>query len=230
MTAAAYLLKFQLLPYTRSWAKLFLVIGSAVIAAALTVRFSAAAFRFGSPAFGSCALVLTGAAAWFLVQPYLSQRLRSRRAFSWVGDESLVWQDQFADTHDELPVILLAAKDVFMRSALDFHFTRAGFRVAHAASFEEAVSKMKSRPAAVLFDLNMPEENAFCCLRDIRYASRSSKIVALTRKRRPQDDGLCRRLGASDSMPKPFDPTDAVRRVVHALNHDATAEISPVTT
>jgi two-component system response regulator TctD len=112
-----------------------------------------------------------------------------------------------------------------MRSVLDFHFTRAGFRVEHAASCEEALAKTKMQPGAVLLDLGMPNHNWFYCLRDLRYASRDTKIVALTRKSHANDRALCRRLGASDSMAKPFDPNDAVRKVIHALNEQTADRI-----
>jgi CheY-like chemotaxis protein len=211
---------------SRALAKSFLVLGAAIIIAALIVRTSAAGFRFGSPIFGFWAVLLMIGASAFLSYPRFIEWRRSRWSF-WSADDRLVWQDQFADTEEHAPLVLLAATDVFMRSALDFHFARAGFRVEHAASCEEALARTRMQPAAVLLDLSMPNGNAFYCLRDIRYASRDSKIIAFTRKHHPQDATLCRRLGVSDSMPKPFDPTDAVTAVARAL-HGNTVEETPL--
>ncbi|HYR21764.1 MAG TPA: response regulator [Chthoniobacterales bacterium] len=118
------------------------------------------------------------------------------------------------------PVVLIADDDVFMRSALDFHLTRAGFRVEHAANGAEALLKMTTRPAVVLLDLSMPDTNGFYCLRDVRKSCPDTKVIALTRKRNPQDAVLCRKLGAFNSLPKPLDPDDVVLTVARAVNNE----------
>jgi CheY-like chemotaxis protein len=219
MMPAIYILRCQL-QRIRIPAMLFLVLGAAWIAATLIVRTSTPGFPFQSTTFGTWTFLI---ALLIVVSLAFVQNVYPKEArwSFWATDEVLAWQNQFADTQEEAPLILIAAADVFMRNALDFHLTRAGFRVEHADSCDEALSKAQRRPAAVFLDLGMPNENSFYCLRDIRYASSSSKIIALIRKRHAHDAAMCRRLGAFDSMPKPFDPSDAVTRIVRALGSDA---------
>jgi CheY-like chemotaxis protein len=225
MIPAAYLCKFQRECSARTAAKLFVTVGAASVAAVTIVRFSATGVRFGSATFGVLTGLLMICVLAFLSYSRLVAGGHNRWSF-WNADDVLIWQDQFADTEEEAPLILLAATDVFMRSALDFHFTRAGFRVQHAANCDEALMKTRLQPGAVLLDLSMPNGNAFYCLRDIRYASPATKIIALTRKCHPNDSIICRKLGASDSMPKPFDPNDAVTKVVRVLNNEIVEEIA----
>jgi CheY-like chemotaxis protein len=224
MYFAGCIIRLQLERHARALAKSFLVLGGAIISAAMIVRINPVGPRFDSLMIEVWAVLLVIGAIGFLSFPQFVEWRRNHWFFC-SADEPVIWQDQFADTDEEAPLILVAASDVFMRSVLDFHFTRAGFRVEHAGSCEEAVSKMKAQPAAILLDLRMPNGNAFYCLRDVRYASRSSKIVALTRRSHPNDQILCRKLGASDSMQKPFDPNDAVIRIARVLNDETVEKI-----
>jgi CheY-like chemotaxis protein len=227
MTPAIYLLKCQLWRPLRTMAVFFFVIGAAMIAATLIVQISAAGFRFGPPAPAKCALLFVILTTGLLVRIPDWIRLRKQSNWSfWSADDVLVWQDQFANNEQKFPLILIASDDVFMRSALDFHLTRAGFRVEHAAGCDEAVSKMGMRPEIVLLDINMPNGNRFYCLRDVRKMSPSTKVIALTPKCQPEDAILCRKLGAYDSLPKPLDPNDVVTNVARALSGERVEEIS----
>ncbi|HEX4638856.1 MAG TPA: response regulator [Chthoniobacterales bacterium] len=195
----------------------FLVLSAAMIAATVIVRTSVVGFAFKSEALVVWAILLALVATMFLLSHsnWATTRLN---CVPWTRHEGSQKRNEFAETHHEPPLILLAASDVFMRSALEFHFTQAGFRVEHAATVDEALLKMKARPAAVLLDLGMRNGDGFGSLRNVRKASASSAIVAVTRKRHPRDAVRCRKLGANDSMPKPFDPTDAVAKIAHALD------------
>lgn len=218
MTPAIYLLKSQL-RRIHPPASPFLVIGGALVAGALFTQTHMSILALWLTS-GTCAIALA------LIVRLLARALsvkNGRWSFRACADDTLVWQDQFADTDNDAPLVLIAAADVFMRGALDFHLVRAGFRVEHAASCDEALAKAKRHPAAVLLDLSMPNGNGFYCLRDIRYASAESKIIAFARKRHPHDATICRRLGAYESLPKPFDPKDAATRVIRALNDDPVA-------
>lgn len=139
------------------------------------------------------------------------------------AENLLIWQDQFANNEGQSPLVLIADDDVFMRSALEFHLTRAGFRVEHACNGSEAVAKTTKQTAVVLLDLVMPDTHGFYCLRDIRKSSPGTKIIAITRKRHAQDPPLCRKLGAYDSLPKPLDPNDVVETVARAVNNEPVA-------
>lgn len=128
-----------------------------------------------------------------------------------------VWQDQFAS---EPPVVLVADDDVFVRSVLDFHLNRAGFRIQHAANGVEAVAKATKKTAVVLLDLLMPGTDGFNCLREVRRSSPTAKIIAITRKNHSHDAILSRKLGAYDSLLKPLDPLEVLEIVARALNDD----------
>src|SRR2546430_12150230 len=138
------------LELTRIVVMLFLVIGTAIVTAALIVQIGAANFTFGFAFVGICLLPVVLFLAWFFLSPYLNAWRRNRFSFLDAGGP-VAWQNQFANHGDEPPLVLIADKDIFMRSALDFHLTRSGFRVEHAANKDEALSKMTERPAVVLF-------------------------------------------------------------------------------
>jgi CheY-like chemotaxis protein len=160
--------------------------------------------------------MLTTRAALLAVRQSLSSEMKN----------FLIWQDQLADNEEEPPLILIAGDDVFMRSALEFHLTRAGFRVEHASNGNEAVAKTTKQTAVVLLDLVMPGTYGFYCLRDIRKSSPGTKIIAITRKRHAQDPPLCRKLGAYGSLPKPLDPNDVVETVARAVNNEPVCRIA----
>ncbi len=217
MNPAVYLHKGELECSARIVAMLFLVVGTAIISAALIVQISAANFQFGSVFIAICLLPLMILLLWLLLGPHTGAWRRSRCLFLSAG-EPVVWRNRFANAAGAPPRVLIVDKDVFMRSALDFHLTRAGFHVEHAANKDEALSKMRERPAVVLFDLSLSSGNRFYGLRDLRKASPEAKVIVLTRKGNSRDESTCRKLGAYDSLLKPFDPNDAVKTVNRALS------------
>lgn len=141
------------------------------------------------------------------------------------AENPFIWRNQFANNEEEPPLVLIADDDVFMRSVLEFHLTRAGFRVEHAANGNEAVAKTTKKTAVVLLDLVMPDTHGFHCLREIRKSSPATKIIAITRKKCAQDAVLCRKLGAYESLAKPVDADDVVATVAHAVNNDPVAHV-----
>src|SRR2546423_4414900 len=130
MNPVIYLHKAELERSAGIVAQLFLVIGTASIAAALIVQIRAANFQFGSAFVGTWLLPLMLLLVWFLLSPQFNAWQRSHFFFLNAG-EPMAGQEDFANPV-ERPLVLIADKDVFMRSALDFHLTRAGFRVEHA--------------------------------------------------------------------------------------------------
>jgi DNA-binding response OmpR family regulator len=123
---------------------------------------------------------------------------------------------------------IIAAAIIVQSSVTRFRFgssafTRAGFRVEHAANGNQAVARTTRQTAVVLFDLVMPETHGFHCLRDIRKSSSSTKVIAITRKRHTQDPVLCRKLGAYDSLTKPLDPNEVVEIVARAVRNEPVA-------
>ncbi|HZR78965.1 MAG TPA: response regulator [Chthoniobacterales bacterium] len=214
MIPAIYLLKSPLRSLPLTAARLLLLVGFAMIAGAAVARASHSLVlpSINPGAIGGLALVFAG-----IVSLALTCHRTPAQAF-WASEPSLEWQDQFAPLEQESPSVLIADRDVFMRSALDFHLTRAGFHVEHARDAGEVASKMAKRPAVVLLDLAIPDGNKFHCLRDVRRSSPGSKIIMLSRKRDAHDISLCRKFGVYDAMAKPLDPDDVVATVTRAAN------------
>ena len=215
MNPSSYIHNSELERFPRIVAVLFLVIGTAIVTAALIVHFSAANFRFGPVVVEISLLPFVIFAAWFVVAPHPSAWRQDRSSFLNAGGP-LAWENHFANRADERPLVLIADRDIFMRSVLDFHLTCAGFRVEHASSKDEAISKMSKRPQVVLLDLSLSGANRFYGLRDIRESWSQTKLIALTRKCDPRDQ-VIRKLGASGSLKKPFDPRDALEMVSSAV-------------
>jgi CheY-like chemotaxis protein len=219
MNPIIYFQKDELEGFRRIVAMLFLVVGTAIVAAALIVQIGAASFQFAFVGISLLPLLLL--LTWLFLRPYLNIWLPDRLSFLKTGHPV-----NSHDRHvDERPVVLIADKDIFMRSALDFHLTRSGFRVEHAANKDEAIAKMAEHPSVVLFDLSLSRENRFYGLRDIRKASPDAKVIALMRKRTSRDRSTFRRLGAYDSLLKPLDPDDVVRTIESALSVKPVVEV-----
>lgn len=213
MIPAISLLKFQIRCFSKIQARLLLFVGLAMIGAGLLAKISVASLS-GWAFF----LVMLGLVV------FVNERKRvARQDLRLEREEPAFWQDQFSNGEDEPPLVLVADDDVFMRSALDFHLTRAGFRVEHAINGNEAVAKATKETAVVLLDLAMSGTDGFYCLRDVVRSAPTAKIIAITRKNHGYDTVLCRKLGAYDSLSKPLDPHEVVALVARAVNNEPIA-------
>ncbi len=92
-----------------------------------------------------------------------------------------------------------------------------GFKVIATTSGEEALELVKSaKPDIMLLDIIMPGIDGFEVLKKLRVFTQLP-VIAFSASPGNQDEAL--RLGASDFMPKPFDPDDMVRKIKALLSH-----------
>lgn len=92
-----------------------------------------------------------------------------------------------------------------------------GFEVVTATSGEEALELVKSAgPDIMLLDIIMPGIDGFEVLKKVR-ASSLLPVIAFSAS--PGNYAEAMRLGASDFMPKPFQPDEMVKRIKALLSH-----------
>jgi two-component system phosphate regulon response regulator PhoB len=97
-----------------------------------------------------------------------------------------------------------------------YHLAKAGFRVATAASGDEALDQFrKSPPSLIILDLMLPGISGFDVLQTIRADSSSGDVPVLMLTARKDEPDRVRglSLGADDYLTKPFSPAELVLRV-----------------
>ena len=101
--------------------------------------------------------------------------------------------------------VLVVEDDERLRMLLVRHLGRSGFRVAEAASDEEAEAQLAGglRPALVLLDLNLPGETGWALLRSETLAAAGRPPVVITTATAVSPKRL-RELGVAGYLPKPF--------------------------
>ena len=106
---------------------------------------------------------------------------------------------------------------------LDDLLRREGFAVAIAHDGQEAVDYIASEPAADLavLDIMLPNFDGFELIKKIRQSEswKAVPIVMLTAKAEPKDVARARELGATDYIPKPFQPGDLLERLRRVLKN-----------
>ncbi len=101
--------------------------------------------------------------------------------------------------------VLLVEDDESLRPILARHLATRGFRVAEAASAEEATEALADglRPALVLLDLNLPGATGWEFLRGPALAAAGSPPVVVTTATTVNPRRL-RELAVAGYLPKPF--------------------------
>jgi DNA-binding response OmpR family regulator len=101
--------------------------------------------------------------------------------------------------------VLIVEDDEGLRPILVRHLEARGFRVAEAASAEEAVARLRAGlvPALVLLDLNLPGETGWDLLRGDSLAGAGSPPVVVTTAITVNPRRL-REFGVAGYLPKPF--------------------------
>ncbi len=100
-------------------------------------------------------------------------------------------------------------------------FTRAltGYRVLAAANGEEAVNVVKKdRPSLVLLDINMPGIDGIETLRRIKAFDNSIPVIMLSAYATLETNLQAARLGAYNSISKPFDLKDMEAVIKNAIS------------
>jgi DNA-binding response OmpR family regulator len=118
--------------------------------------------------------------------------------------------------------ILLADDDTALLEVLALAFRDAGDTVETATDGTTALEMArKSRPDAIVSDVNMPGLDGFALCRRLRADREAVPIVLLTSRDGEIDEALGLELGADDYISKPFSMRILLARVAALLRRDA---------
>ncbi len=121
--------------------------------------------------------------------------------------------------------ILVVEDDEGARTALSSFLQANGFGVRTASSGAEALAALAGPPPdAVLLDLVLPEPDGFEVLRRVRAREAQLPVVVLSALAHAEDVVRAMKLGATDYLPKPFEPSEldlVLRRALEAQRRPA---------
>jgi DNA-binding response OmpR family regulator len=110
--------------------------------------------------------------------------------------------------------ILVVDDEESLRLSLKFKLKSAGFDVDTAIDGEEALEKLKAKPAdVVLLDINMPRMSGIEALTIIRQTYPQTEAIMLTGFADFSTAIECLKIGAKDYLVKPVDTTELVTRL-----------------
>ncbi|MFM9817687.1 UNVERIFIED_CONTAM: phosphate regulon transcriptional regulator PhoB [Spiribacter pallidus] len=131
-----------------------------------------------------------------------------------------------------MATILLVEDEEAIREMVAMALARAGYRVRHAESAEDADAAMRlSQPDLVLLDWMLPGESGIDFARRLKRdrATREVPIILLTARGEEGDRIRGLDAGADDYVPKPFSPRELVARIKAVLRRvQPTAADQPV--
>ncbi|MBV8685317.1 MAG: phosphate regulon transcriptional regulator PhoB [Alphaproteobacteria bacterium] len=116
--------------------------------------------------------------------------------------------------------ILLAEDDDALAELMSFHLERAGFRVAHTRSGDEALLLAReTAPDLVLLDWMMEGVSGLEVCRRLRRlpATANVPIIMITARGEEADRVQGLNTGADDYITKPFSPREMIARIVAVL-------------
>jgi CheY-like chemotaxis protein len=130
------------------------------------------------------------------------------------------------------PLVLIAEDEPYIVESLTFLMEGAGLEVAVAKDGAEALQAVKSlRPAVVILDLMLPEENGMEVLRVVKGDPdlRGIPILVLTARGQENDRQTALALGADAFVTKPFSNREVVKQTLAlaGVAGAATAEGEP---
>lgn len=114
------------------------------------------------------------------------------------------------------PLVLIAEDEPYIVESLTFLIERAGFAVSVAKDGARAIQAVKTlRPAVMVLDIMLPEENGLEVLKVVKGTSELMKIpvLVLTARGQENDRQMALRLGADAFVTKPFSNRDLVERI-----------------
>src|ERR1700730_5728615 len=118
--------------------------------------------------------------------------------------------------------VLVIDDDALVRDTIVRILERKGYTVLVAADGVRGLRIFHSeQPDLVITDIIMPEKEGLETIRGIRGSQPDAKIIAISGGARIANLDYLRiagELGASEIMPKPFDPADLVSLVSRCLN------------
>ena len=133
-----------------------------------------------------------------------------------------------------MPKTLLAVDDsATMRKVLEITFSGEDFTVLTADSSQAALAKLGEKPAAVVIDTVLGNDDGYALAKEIRKKEPTAAIVLLASRYAPYDAAKGKDAGADDFMDKPFDTQqmiDKVRKAVLAKEGAPAPVVAPAPT
>ncbi len=119
-----------------------------------------------------------------------------------------------------MPKTLLAVDDsATMRKVLEITFSGEDFTVITADSSQSALAKLGDKPAAIVIDTALGNDDGYALAKEIRKKEPTAAILLLSSRYAPYDAAKGKDAGADDFMDKPFDTQqiiDKLRKVILA--------------
>ncbi len=115
------------------------------------------------------------------------------------------------------PLVLIAEDEPYIVESLSFLIERAGLDVVVAKDGTLALQSIKNlRPAVVILDIMLPEENGMEVLRLVKSDTelRDIPILVLTARGQENDRQMALSLGADAFVTKPFSNREVVERTL----------------
>ena len=124
--------------------------------------------------------------------------------------------------------ILIVDDDVELVGLLSFALETAGYVVTTAFEGKEAVAKVReAKPDLVILDVNLPGQDGFGVLAELRKFSQVP-VIMLTVRATEEDEIQGLDLGADDYLRKPFSPRALLARVRSHLRRNSDPADEPV--
>ncbi|WP_280153697.1 two-component system response regulator CreB [Piscinibacter sp. XHJ-5] len=125
------------------------------------------------------------------------------------------------------PRILIVEDEPGIADTLQYALRTDGFEPAWAATGEEALSKFRAQPPAlVILDVGLPDLNGFELFKQLHEIA-DVPALFLTARSDEIDRVVGLELGADDYVPKPFSPRELVARVRTILRRAAKPAVAP---
>jgi CheY-like chemotaxis protein len=125
--------------------------------------------------------------------------------------------------------VLVIDDDVAVRQTIALLLEDVGIEVVQAADGKEGLRAFqRSLPDLIVTDIIMPEKEGIQTIIDIRKTDRNLPIIAISGGGRVGNTDfleIAARLGATTTLPKPFDP-EVLVGLVHRLVAEAKAKIA----
>jgi len=114
------------------------------------------------------------------------------------------------------PLVLIAEDEPYIVESLTFLVERAGFDVAIARDGAAAIQSVRNlRPAVMVLDIMLPEENGMEVLKTVKGNPElmSIPVLVLTARGQENDRQMALSLGADAFVTKPFSNREVVERI-----------------
>ncbi|HVA12021.1 MAG TPA: response regulator [Stellaceae bacterium] len=117
--------------------------------------------------------------------------------------------------------ILVIEDNAIVRNTISRILGAAGYTVVLANDGLQGIDAFrKEQPDLVISDIIMPEQEGIATIRQILGERPGTKIIAISGGGRIGNTDflqIARKMGASDVLPKPFDPDDLLARITTCL-------------